>query len=123
MRTIPLGSTTVICSDKTSTLTKNQMTVQQVFAATRCYTLSGVGYAPQDKVLHKGMAIELAAHPALEQCLIAGLLCNDSRLFNDDLLALDQAAIHREMEVMAASGLRVLAFARKCVTTPMRSVE
>jgi magnesium-transporting ATPase (P-type) len=201
-----LGSTTVICSDKTGTLTQNQMTVQRICAGDRCYEFSGVGYAPQGEIsLDDECAIDPQSHPALEECLKAGLLCNDSRLINDgeqwgsegdptevalitaafkaglerealeqampridtlpfesqhqymatlhsvatgaapviymkgsvesvlsrcrdtyvsgsDTGVLDQASIHREVEEMAARGLRVLAFARKRVATSSQVV-
>ena len=74
-----LGSTTVICSDKTGTLTQNQMTVQQVCAGGNCYEFTGVGYAPQGEVCLDESAIDPESHPALVECLKAGLLCNDSR--------------------------------------------
>ena len=75
-----LGSTTIICSDKTGTLTQNQMTVQQVCAAGNCYELTGLGYAPQGEVRLDESAIDPPSHPALVECLKAGLLCNDSSL-------------------------------------------
>jgi len=79
-----LGSTTVICSDKTGTLTQNQMTVQQVWAGDACFEFSGVGYAPLGSVLCEGTEIEIPSYPALHECLKAGLLCNDSRLIDLD---------------------------------------
>lgn len=79
-----LGSTTVICSDKTGTLTQNQMTVQQILAGGEVFSVSGSGYAPRGDIIRQGVAIETASHPALVECLKAGLLCNDSRLVQKD---------------------------------------
>lgn len=79
-----LGSTTVICSDKTGTLTQNQMTVQEICTAGDCYEFLGVGYAPQGDVRLGETTIDPCAHTALVECLTAGLLCNDSRLISND---------------------------------------
>ena len=76
-----LGSTTVICSDKTGTLTQNQMTVQQIYAGGEHFNISGVGYSPIGNIHLDHDVINPDMYPALMECLKAGLLCNDSRLF------------------------------------------
>ncbi|MFY9218658.1 MAG: calcium-transporting P-type ATPase, PMR1-type [Tepidanaerobacteraceae bacterium] len=75
-----LGSTTVICSDKTGTLTQNEMTAQKVFVNGNVYSISGEGYKTQGEFTLNGKTIDPLADPDLKMLLTIGALCNDAKL-------------------------------------------
>jgi magnesium-transporting ATPase (P-type) len=78
-----LGACTVICTDKTGTLTQNEMTVREVLAGGRRYTVSGVGYDPGGSFLPAdggAGAGPAAVEGALRELLAGALLCNNARL-------------------------------------------
>ena len=79
-----LGSTTVICTDKTGTLTKNEMTVKVVFDGARHFELTGTGYEPKGEILHDWIPKPEAEREHLAMCFRVGLLCNESSLYEDD---------------------------------------
>ena len=83
-----LGSVTVICSDKTGTLTRNEMTVQQVVLARRVVDVTGAGYAPEGALSSHGHRLQPAElfreAPALLALAEAAALCNDASLHTED---------------------------------------
>ena len=80
-----LGATTVICTDKTGTLTRNEMTVTALWLADgRSIEVGGSGYAPEGALACGGRPCDAAADPLLRLALEAGVLCNDSQLVPPD---------------------------------------
>jgi cation-transporting P-type ATPase F len=75
-----LGSTTVICSDKTGTLTQNAMTVQQIFAGGELFTVSGSGFEDAGELLSNGQPVTVKVETAIYETLLAGVLNNDAQI-------------------------------------------
>jgi P-type Ca2+ transporter type 2C len=76
-----LGSTSVICSDKTGTMTKGEMTVQQVYVNNASLKVTGIGYNPEGEFQVEGQKVPPSEE--LKQLLKVATLCNDSALERD----------------------------------------
>ncbi len=75
-----LGCATVICSDKTGTLTKNEMTVRAVWTSRAAFEVTGTGYEPAGEFRTDAGPADPCAHPDLVKALTLGVLCNNAQL-------------------------------------------
>ncbi len=78
-----LGSASVICTDKTGTLTKNEMTVTKIWLPTGTIDVTGTGYDPEGHFEMNGHKIDYREHPDLLALLETGLICNHARVTHD----------------------------------------
>ncbi len=79
-----LGSVTIICSDKTGTLTRNEMTVARVASLDKVYSVTGVGFSPEGEFRRDDRPVSPGEDPWLHDLIRAGLLASDARLRRDN---------------------------------------
>ncbi len=79
-----LGSVTVICADKTGTLTRNEMTARRLVVVDNSYDVSGTGYAPEGEVIREDDPVRLKEHQDLFNLIEAMAICNDSQIVEKD---------------------------------------
>lgn len=75
-----LGAVNVVCTDKTGTLTKDEMTIRKVYADSLIFDVDGSGYSPEGNVILNGHKVKHDASSALEKVLGYGVLCSDAEL-------------------------------------------
>ena len=103
-----LGSATAICTDKTGTLTTNEMTVRKVYIDDKIIDVSGYGFNPEGKFEYKGQEIDVSDSQSLSMLLKIAVLCNDSRLKHIE----SEDRVHWEIKGDPTEGALVVAAAK-----------
>ncbi|MBA2653756.1 MAG: cation-transporting P-type ATPase [Gammaproteobacteria bacterium] len=75
-----LSSVTVICTDKTGTLTRNELTVQRIITSNQQFFVSGSGYNDGGKIIYNNKEVDINQHPDLALLIRSCVLCNDAEL-------------------------------------------
>jgi Ca2+-transporting ATPase len=117
-----LGCATVICTDKTGTLTRNEMTVTALWVPDSRFEVSGTGYAPHGEILQQGVRLSVLPEP-LRELLLGGSFCNNARLVPGEqwsiagdpteaaiLVAAAKAGLDVAAELAACPRVREIAF-------------
>ncbi len=79
-----LGAVSIICSDKTGTLTRNEMTVRSIATGKHLFEIEGTGYDPRGSIRLAGETIEFEDFPLLTEVIQSAVLCNNAELENSD---------------------------------------
>jgi magnesium-transporting ATPase (P-type) len=115
-----LGSVSVICSDKTGTLTRNEMTAVRVFLPERTVEISGVGYAPDGGFHLAGGTLDPQKDEALMALARCALLCNDAQLRHDEAAGWMLAGDPTEGALLTLALKAGLELREETVATPRR---
>ena len=100
-----LGCTSVICTDKTGTLTENVMRVTRLWLSDRELEVTGQGYAPEGKLLENGIAVAAENDPGLRRLLEIASLCNDAKLEDHGGWHIHGSATEGALLALARKGL------------------
>jgi Ca2+-transporting ATPase len=100
-----LGETTVICSDKTGTITKGEMTVKKIFSDNKLIEVKGVGYEGTGDFVYNGSSVNFQKEKTVSLLIKSGVLCNDStinRVGEDNLYSIRGAPTEASILIMGA---------------------
>lgn len=75
-----LGETTVICTDKTGTLTMGEMTVRGIISGSEVYSVTGTGYKGQGEIIQNKKSVDINQSDSLRLLIKTGIFCNDSKI-------------------------------------------
>jgi len=108
-----LGRVSIVCSDKTGTITQNQMTVQKIWAGDKIFEVTGAGYDKNGKILYEGKEVDLKKEIFLELMLLSGVINNNSSFEVEDIKVVPPAkgviSIRKALGAPTEAALVVLA--------------